>query len=365
MKRILYIQNQFGLGGINKITSVKENYLVNHGLEVHNLNAQDSKCLSPEGMYDKKIVMHSISIERLNSLLSVPILGHICRYIYSRYQLLKEIYKINPDIIVETMPRLLPVTVVWLSFWKKHILEYHGWYNHPATTEISWKERAYHTLIKPFCQLVALTKGEADKLKKLTGCNALYIPDPQYSFPKLLSTGENKRVVSMARFSPQKKLEYIIPYWKMIEDKHPDWELHLYGQEPDEPKMRTAIAENNLKTVFIHPYTTHVEEEMAKASIYVFPSMFEGFGLVLLEAMSACVPCVSYDCPYGPSEIIKDGEDGILSEYNNPKVFMENVLYLIEHEDERKEMGRKARENILKSFNIDSIMAQWMKRFNC
>ena len=127
MKRILYIQNQFGLGGINKITSVKENYLVNHGLEVHNLNAQDSKCLSPEGMYDKKIVMHSISIERLNSLLSVPILGHICRYIYSRYQLLKEIYKINPDIIVETMPRLLPVTVVWLSFWKKHILEYHGW----------------------------------------------------------------------------------------------------------------------------------------------------------------------------------------------------------------------------------------------
>ncbi len=364
MKKILYVQNQFGLGGINKITSVKENYLVNHGFEIHNLNAQDSRCLSPVGMYDEKIVMHSIPIDRLNKLTAIPVVGRILRLVYSRYQLLKIIYAINPDIIVATMPRLLPVLVVWLTCWKKHILEYHGWYNHPATTKISWKERAYHTLISPFCQLVALTKGEADKLKRLTGCNSLYIPNSQYSFPKLISNGESKRVVSMARFSPPKKLEDIIPYWRMIEDKHPDWELHLFGEGPDEPKMRTAISENNLKTVFIHPFTTHVEEEMAKASIYVFPSMFEGFGLVLLEAMSAGVPCVSYDCPYGPGEIIRNGEDGILSEYNNPKVFMENVLYLIEHDDIRKEMGKKARENSLKSFNIDAIMAQWMKIFN-
>lgn len=364
MRKILYVQNKFGQGGINKITSVKENYLANHGFEVHHLNAQDAKVISPEGMYDEKIIMHSIPVDRVNQLLGIPLFGHLFRFVYYRYQLLKIIYKINPDIIIANMPRLLPVLVVWLTCWKKHILEFHGWYNHPATTKISWKERAYHTLISPFCQPVALTQGEADKLKRLTGCNSLYIPNPQYSFPKLISNGESKRVVSMARFSPQKKLEGIIPYWRMIEDKHPDWELHLFGEGPDEPKMRTAITENNLKTVFIHPYTTQVEEEMAKASIYVFPSMFEGFGLVLLEAMSAGVPCVSYDCPYGPDEIIKDGEDGILSEYNNPKVFIENVLYLIEHDDIRKEMGKKARENSSKSFNIDAIMTQWIKIFN-
>ena len=75
--KILYVQNQFGLGGINKITSVKENYLVNHGFEVHNLNAQDSECLSPVGMYDEKIVMHSIPIDRLNKLTAIPVVGHI------------------------------------------------------------------------------------------------------------------------------------------------------------------------------------------------------------------------------------------------------------------------------------------------
>lgn len=357
--RTLYIQSKFGLGGINRITAVKENYLVNHGFEVHNLNAQHQDCLLPKGIYDEKIIMHYISLDRLNQLMTIPVLGHLLRFIYYRYALLKVIYQVNPDIIVANMPRLEPVLVVWLSFWKKRILEFHGWYNHPNTTKISWKERSYYTLTAPFYQLVALTKGEADKLKRLTGCNSLYIPNPQYSFPKLLSNCENKRVVSMARFSPPKKLEDVIPYWKIIEGKHPDWELHLFGEGPDEPKMRKAITENNLKTVFIHPYTTHVEEEMAKASIYIFPSMFEGFGLVLLEAMSACVPCVAYDCPYGPSEIIKDGEDGILSEYNNPQVFMEHVLYLIEHDDVRKAMGQRARQNILKSFDIDVIMKQW------
>ena len=76
MKRILYIQAKFGLGGINKITSVKANYLVNHGYEVYNLNAQDAEALPPQGMYDEKIKMYSIPIERVNRFLSIPLLGH-------------------------------------------------------------------------------------------------------------------------------------------------------------------------------------------------------------------------------------------------------------------------------------------------
>lgn len=363
MKRIFYIQSSFGLGGINRITTVKENYLVNHGYEVHNLNAQDAAGLSPEGRYDKRIVLHLISGNYLNRLTAIPCVGHLLRFVYYRYQLLKVIYRVNPDVIVVNMPRLEPVLVVWLSFWKKRILEFHGWYNHPELTRISWRERAYYFLTSPFYQMVALTKGEADKLKKLTGCSSLFIPNPQYSFPKLVSSCENKRVVSLARFSPQKKLEDIIPYWKQVEEKHPDWELHLFGEGPDEPKMRKAIADNHLKTVFIHPYTTEVEEEMAKASIYIFPSMFEGFGLVLLEAMSAGVPCVAYDCPYGPSEIIKDGEDGFLAKYSNPQDLIEKVLLLIENDDLRKQMGQRARENSLHSFNIDEIMAKWMDLF--
>lgn len=364
MKRILYIQAKFGLGGINKITSVKANYLVNHGYEVYNLNAQDAEALPPQGMYDEKIKMYSIPIERVNRFLSIPLLGHFLRFISYRYQLLKVIFKVNPDIIIANMPRLEPVLVIWLSFWKKRILEFHGWYTNPKTTKIPWKDRMYYSLTSPFYQIVALTKGEADKMKRLTGCNSLYIPNPQYSFPKLLSTCENKRVISMARFCPPKNLQDVIPCWIKIEQNYPGWELHLYGEGPDESKIKQAIKDNNLKSVFIHPYTTKVEEEMSKASIYIFPTMYEGFGLVLLEAMSAGVPCVAYDSPFGPREIIKDGEDGFLTERGNPQAMMEKVAYLIENVKIRKQMGHKARENSLKSFNIDNIMEQWIKIIN-
>lgn len=363
-KRLLYIQNRFGLGGINKITSVKQNYLVNHGYEVHNLNAQDGVGLPPEGMYDENIKLHSINGDRMNQLAGVPVIGHLLRFFYCRYKMLSIILCVNPDVIIVTMPFLEPATVVWLTFWKKRILEFHGWYCNPAPRKLSYREKFMFKAVFPFYRIVALTKGEADKMERMTGCKATFIPNSQYSFPAAVSNCEVKRVVSMARFAPPKNLETVIPYWRMIEDKHPDWELHLFGEGPDEAKMVNAIKESELKTVFIHPYTRKVIEEMTNSSIYIFPSIFEGFGLVLLESMSVGVPCVSYDCPFGPPEIIRDGEDGFVTEYMNPKAMMEKVLLLIEDEELRKRMGRKARENSQKYYNIDDIMGRWMKLFD-
>ena len=364
MKKLLYIQSRFGQGGINKITSIKENYWVNHGYDVHNLNALNSEKLSPGGMYDERIKMHYISGNRLSRLARIVIIGRLLRFFYYRIKMLSIILRINPDVIIVTMPFLEPATVVWLTFWKMRILEFHGWYCNPAPRKMTIKERITFKIIFPFYKIVTLTKGEAEKMEHITGNNATFIPNPQYSFPTVASNCEKKRVVSMARFTFPKNLDAVLPYWSIIEDKHPDWELHLYGEGPDEPKMVEAIKDNNLKTVFIHPYTSKVIEEMTNSSIYILPSVFEGFGLALLESMSVGVPCVAYDCPFGPSEIINDGEDGFVTEYMNPKAMMEKVLYLIEHDDIRKEMGKKARENSLKSFNIDSIMAQWIKIFN-
>ena len=82
--KILYLQNKFGLGGINKITSVKENYLVNNGIEIYNLNVLDEACVPPEGLYSDKIIFHSIRMSRLRSLSSIPLLGRILRFFYFR-----------------------------------------------------------------------------------------------------------------------------------------------------------------------------------------------------------------------------------------------------------------------------------------
>lgn len=77
--------------------------------------------------------------------------------------------------------------------------------------------------------------------------------------------------------------------------------------------------------------------------------------------MSCGLPCVSYDCNCGPSEIIKDGEDGfIVKEVANVEKLAEAILYMIEHPEKRKVFGEKAQENIQR-FSVDEVMKKWVK----
>lgn len=360
--KILYIQSNFGQGGINRITSIKENYLQEHGFEVHNLNVLDDDNPTFRQLYNCGITMHSIPSKRLEKLYAVPIIGRILRFIYSRFSILWYLSTINPHIIVVNMLGLEPPLVLWLTFWKKRILEFHGWFNGRSESELRKNEIKAFKTIFPFYNIIGLTEREALHIQNLSGKQVSYIPNPLGKIPTNYSDCSAKRVISMARFAPQKNLDALLPFWKIIEDTHPEWELHLYGEGPDETAMRAVISEFKLSSVYLHPYTTDTDYALANSSIYILPSLYEGFPLVLLESMASGVPCVAYDCPCGPAEIIKDGEDGFVTEYNNPQALIDKVLFLIEHDDIRKKMGKKARENILR-YNIDEIMGKWIYLF--
>ena len=91
-------------------------------------------------------------------------------------------------------------------------------------------------------------------------------------------------------------------------------------------------------------------------------SVFEGFAMVLLEAMACGLPCVSFDCPYGPRNVITDGEDGFLVEYLNSKALADNICKLIEDKELRKRMGQNGRKNVIR-FSRETIMPLWEDLF--
>src|SRR5690606_404823 len=102
----------------------------------------------------------------------------------------------------------------------------------------------------------------------------------------------------------------------------------------------------------------NIEEKYLGSSVFAFSSRFEGFGMVLIEAMACGVPCVSFDCPCGPADIIRDGEDGFLVENGDVDGFTKRLLELIEDESLRVEMGRKAKQNV-RRYLPEVIVPEW------
>ena len=189
------------------------------------------------------------------------------------------------------------------------------------------------------------------------------IPNSFPFYPEKPCTCENKQAIIVGRYNSAKGYNYLIDAWRIVNQKHPDWIINVFGSGEYEDRVRKQIQDNGLQDVVImNNPTDHIMEEYLKSSIYVMSSVFEGFAMVLLEAMSCGLPCVSFDCPYGPRNVITDGEDGILVEYLNSQALADNICKLIENEELRKRMGNNGRRNVLR-FSREMIMPQWVELF--
>ncbi len=110
-------------------------------------------------------------------------------------------------------------------------------------------------------------------------------------------------------------------------------------------------------------YTSDVQEQMAKASLFVLTSRTEGFSLVAIEAMSVGIPAIVYNCPGGIRYVVKDGETGYLVPMDDEDAFVQRVCTLIENEDLRRRMGKASLQEV-EQYRIEKIAKQWMVLFN-
>ena len=112
----------------------------------------------------------------------------------------------------------------------------------------------------------------------------------------------------------------------------------------------------------IHKPSDNIYNEYLNSSLYVLSSKSEGFGLVLIEALSCGVPCISFNCPNGPAEIIRHGENGILVPLADVEKLAESIEWMITHKDDRFRMSSNARLTA-EQYQADTIMPQWVKLF--
>ena len=373
---ILYIYPEITIkGGADKVIVEKANYFVNHGYDVTIVTeAQMGRKLSFS--LDEKVKHIDMGID-FNRQYSLHGLQRLMTYwsMLREYKkrLKKTLIKERPDIVITIMGRSIDF-ITDIHDGSIKVGEVHSVKSNVRSLNVMERKGGLHRIVAQLMRwhvngkvsrldaMVLLTQQDADSWTEAK--QTFVIPNAVPHFPEQCSTLDNKQVLMVARYNDAKGYEYMVEAWQSVHERHPDWTLNVYGSGELHDEVVRWIQERGLSgSIILHDPVDNIMDKYLESSIFVMSSRYEAFPMVLLEAMACGVPCVSFDCPYGPRNIIRNGEDGILVDYLNSQALADSICQLIENEPLRKKFGVKARQNIQR-FSQDAVMHQWDKLFN-
>lgn len=216
--------------------------------------------------------------------------------------------------------------------------------------------------IRRLDRFVVLTHEDKSAWQELN--NVEVIPDPLTFDVTEVSPLTNKRVIAVGRYVYQKGFDLLLRAWSEIQNKILDWDLDIYGmgeRTPYEHLIKDLQIDKN--RCHLNGPVVNIKHEFINSSLFVFPSRFEGFGMVLVEAMACGLPVISYDCPCGPKDIVQHYEDGILVENGNVDELATKMIYLMTNPLKRKELANHAAHNVQR-YAIDRIAMMWKSLFD-
>ena len=210
--------------------------------------------------------------------------------------------------------------------------------------------------------LAVLTDADRADYARMLGASHTRVEQIPNAVPELgggIASPDSHVVVAAGRLTPQKGFDLLIPAFADVAREHPDWQLRIHGAGPQRPELRRVILEHDLySSAFLMGPTAQLGEALAQGSIFVLSSRFEGFGMVIVEAMSKGLAVVSFDCPRGPSEIITDGRDGVLVPELDVAALAAAIGELAADPKRRAELGTAAIETA-RRYDREAIGARW------
>lgn len=357
--KLLYITPYVeGVGGVPRVLSVKTNYLIEKWNYDISILATNSGTTDTFYDFNKKIDFYSEKAKGKNFV-----------YLYNYSKLInKYIELIKPDIVIVCdngfkgycVPFLLSknIKTIFENHATKYIIDKKETLISRFLNAVKFK--FYNICVSKYHKCVILVK---ESKKEFTSNNLVLIPNALWFSTDKKSELKNKNVIAIGRHSYEKGFDRMLDLWKKTIVNYPDWTLNIYGKPNPVIDLENYAKKIGIeKNVSFYGNFDEIIDKYLEGSIYIMTSHYEGFGMVLIEAMAFGLPVIAYDCPVGPSSVITNNIDGYLIENGNEAQFIEKLSALIENQDLRKQLGQNGPKSVLR-FDIETIMNQWKSLF--
>ena len=373
MKIIYCTHSLYNPGGMERVLVNKVTYLVERLHWNVSIVTTDQKGRPSFYVLPKGVKLIDLNINYSDDNIKTPI-GKIGGYLKKRRKhrkLLSAIlFQEKADIVVSLYPSessFLPKIkdgskkVLELHYCKFFRLQYGrkgilGWIDKLRT-------RQDESIVRRFDRFVVLTQEDRGYWGDIP--NIQVIPNAAKLLGQQFSNLSKKRVIAVGRLDYQKGFDRLIQAWELIQENGTfhDWQLDIFGQGEWREMLQQMIGGKRLQAnTHICPPTKNIGTEYTHSSLLVMSSNYEGFPMVMIEAMACGLPVVAFDFKCGPKDIIQDGKNGLLVSNGDIQGLADAMMTLMGNEALRKRMGEKARK-VISTYSEETVMSQWIRLF--
>jgi glycosyltransferase involved in cell wall biosynthesis len=360
--RITFVTSSLGCGGVERVLcSLSEALLQRkHSLTVVTLSTREADFFTlPEGV--ERVALNLIADVRAPTLLLRA--GNMVRRLRA---LRRAILSTRPDVVRSVLQHVNVMTLLALAGTRCPVVVS----EHLDPTMIScgspWDELRRITYRRA-AKLVSVSHGIDEYFAWLPPARRVVIynplpnmeqPDDTLDTPPILNDGTNW-VMTMGRLSREKGFDLLLPAFAGVAEKNPGWRLMILGEGEQRPELERLTESLGLRDRVLLPGRIKNPFPVLKqAKLFVLPSRHEGFGNALIEAMACGVPVIATDCPSGPREIVRDGENGVLVAAEDVGALAAALERLMADDAERARLAVRGAEAV-KRFEIERIIETW------